>query len=88
MSTRSPLGSATVTQFPTQRKGLSNNHVSPGFLLMETMVSLLLDQLPSSTGTVSGPDAKGIFDVTVSWADRNGSEDSTCSVSFEIKPLN
>jgi hypothetical protein len=85
MSHRSSLGSSTIAQFPT--KGTGERSVPNGFFLMEKMLSLLLDKLPSSTGTVSGPDTEGIYDVTVSWAERDKDEETTRSVSFEIKPL-
>ena len=90
MKSRSHLDNSTsVTEFPGQPSAPRRARRQPdnSFSVMELMLALLLERLPSSTGTVSGPDGEGVYDITVSWADREGGDDSTRSVSFEVKPV-
>jgi hypothetical protein len=35
----------------------------------------------------SGMPGEGVWDVTMSWAERDGTQDATRCVSFEVKPI-
>lgn len=43
--------------------------------------------LPSGAGTVTGPDANGVYTITLSWLEQETDGTATKSFSFQVQPL-